>query len=88
MMHLSRRKFIASAIALLGLDIPGLFVPTKKIFLPPASGWLDPNELFISKVLNSPEGREALAKALAEPIRRALDLGCFSRKIIDEVIIR
>ena len=38
--------------------------------------------LMISQVLNSPEGREALAKAMVEPIRKSLEYNAVGRKLL------
>ena len=49
-------------------------------FTPPLTN--KEKELIIAQALQTPEGREALAKAMVEPIRRSLEYQAVGRKLL------
>lgn len=84
---MNRRTFlqiILGSTAAVGFGLSGFFGFFKRPSKP-----LD-REALIAQALNTPEGREALAKSMVEPIRRQLEYQAIGRKLfmVDELPLR
>lgn len=78
------KKIISAATAVsVGGAVGVLEIPKPKAIQPAAKIYTQAQrEAVLAKVLDTPEGREALAKAMTEPIKRSLEYQGIGRKLL------
>ncbi len=80
---MNRRTFFKrAAVAIVAVTTVGslLSEPKREPFTAPLTD--REKELVIAEALKTPEGRDALAKAMVEPIRKALDYHGVGKKLL------